>query len=268
MRSVRTGCGTRAIASADHTVTGLPWPGEHCGYQDASPIRSSDVAIHDTALGIANQDRGPVALPEIGAVGLWPLQSSLGLTAVPRDVPAARRHARQVLRSWGLHVAADDTELVVSELVSNAVAISAAIKHQDIRLWLVSDGRRILVLIWDASLDPPEIASPGADVDSGRGLLLVEALSTQWGWCFAAGLGGKVVWALISPHGALRKGNQRLAPPNQPIDVCISQPGSNPQGERMTITPEKTGSPRDLISAGLFEKLTFRVMSYDDGLDE
>src|SRR5512146_41947 len=233
----------RAIAGGDHTVTGLPWPTSHCGYQDVLPIRSSDVATDDTALGIANQDRGRLALPEIGAVGLWPLQSSLRLTAVPDDVPAARRHTRQVLRSWGFDVAADDTELVVSELVSNAVAISAAINQQNIRLWLVSDGWQILVLIGDASLDSPEIASPAADADSGRGLLLVEALSAQWGWCFAAGLGGKVVWALISPHGALRKANQLLAPPNQPIDSCMSQPGSNPQGERMAITPEKTGSP-------------------------
>ena len=125
MRSVRTGCGMRAIAGGDHTVTGLPWPTSHCGYQDVLPIRSSDVATDDTALGIANQDRGLLALPEIGAVGLWPLQSSLGLIAVPDDVPAARRHTRQVLRSWGFDVAVDDTELVVSELVSNAVAISA-----------------------------------------------------------------------------------------------------------------------------------------------
>jgi len=225
------------------------------------------VATEDTAVGIVNQNRGPLALPEIGTVGSWPLQSSLGLTAVPGDVPAARRHTRQVLQSWGLHGAADDTELVVSELVSNAMAISAAIKQQDIRLWLVSDGQQVLVLVWDASLDPPEITSSAADADGGRGLLLVEALSTQWGWYPATELGGKAVWALIRPDGALQKGNRRPAPLNQPNDASTSQSGSNPQGEQMTITPEKTGSPRDLVSAGLFKKLTLRVMASNEGLD-
>ncbi len=159
------------------------------------------MAPGDTTLGIASQHPGLRALPEIGMVGSWPLQSSLELTAAPGEVSAARRHARHILRAWGLPAASDDIELVVSELVSNAVAISAAINQEDIRLWLVSDGRQVLVLTWDAGLDPPEIADPAADAENGRGLLLVEALSTRWGWYFAADLGGKVVWAQYCPHG-------------------------------------------------------------------
>jgi anti-sigma regulatory factor (Ser/Thr protein kinase) len=187
----------RAIASDDHTLTRLPWSGEHCGHQDVSPIRSSNMATGDTALGTASQHRGLRVLPEVGMVGSWPLQSSLELAAAPGEVPAARRHVRHILQAWGLPAFSDDTELVVSELVSNAVAISAAIHQAEIRFGLISDGRQVLVLTWDANLDPPETADPAADAENGRGLLLVEALSTRWGWYFAAGLGGKVVWALI-----------------------------------------------------------------------
>ena len=153
------------------------------------------MATGDTALGSASQHRGLRVLPEVGMVGSWPLQSSLELAAAPGEVPAARRHVRHILQAWGLPAFSDDTELVVSELVSNAVAISAAIHQAEIRFGLISDGRQVLVLTWDANLDPPETADPAADAENGRGLLLVEALSTRWGWYFAAGLGGKVVWA-------------------------------------------------------------------------
>jgi anti-sigma regulatory factor (Ser/Thr protein kinase) len=155
------------------------------------------MATGDTAFGIASQRAGMRVLSEAGMVDSWPLRSSLELAAEARKVPGARRHARHVLRAWGLPALSDDTELVVSELVSNAVAVSATIRREEIWLWLISDGRQVLVLTWDASLDPPEIADPAADAENGRGLLLVEALSTRWGWYFAAGLGGKVVWASL-----------------------------------------------------------------------
>jgi anti-sigma regulatory factor (Ser/Thr protein kinase) len=155
------------------------------------------MATGDTALGIASQHPGLRVLPEVGMVGSWPMQSSLELAAATGEVSAARRHVRHILLAWGLPAFSDDTELVVSELVSNAVAISAAIHQVEIRLWLISDGRQVLVLTWDASLDPPEMADPAADAENGRGLVLVEALSARWGWYFAAGLGGKVVWASL-----------------------------------------------------------------------
>jgi hypothetical protein len=67
-----------------------------------------------------------------------------------------------------------------------------------VRLWLLPDGVGVLILVWDAS---PQQPAPRAmttdDSDGGRGLLLVEALSTRWGWYPPAGLPGKVTWALI-----------------------------------------------------------------------
>ncbi|MBO0835878.1 MAG: ATP-binding protein [Actinobacteria bacterium] len=165
-----------------------------------------------------------LALQETCRSASWPLQSFLELTAVPGDVSAARRHVRHVLRSWELPAVSDDTELVVSELVSNAVAISAATNQQDIRLWLLSDGRQVLILTWDASPDPPQIARPAADAENGRGLILVEALSKQWGWYFAAGLGGKVIWVFIDPdHPCGTGSSDRPCKTRQTVQTPASQ---------------------------------------------
>src|SRR5579862_5146488 len=56
---------------------------------------------------------------------LWPLCSYLELGALPTAVPCARLHARHVLWEWGLNGLAADTELLVSELVTNAIKATA-----------------------------------------------------------------------------------------------------------------------------------------------
>ncbi|MGH3267669.1 MAG: ATP-binding protein, partial [Trebonia sp.] len=101
-----------------------------------------------------------------------------------------------VLREWGLAAVSDDTEAVVSELVTNGVRASRSAGHDAVRVWLVSDLGRVVVFVWDASPRPPARGDPGADAVSGRGLLLVEALSQRWGY-FGHDGAGKVVWALL-----------------------------------------------------------------------
>src|SRR5580704_19387322 len=54
----------------------------------------------------------------------WPLQDFLELGALVSAVPCARLHARQVLREWGIGHLSDSTELVVTELTTNAVRAS------------------------------------------------------------------------------------------------------------------------------------------------
>ena len=54
----------------------------------------------------------------------WPLHSFLELGALPGAVPCARLHARHLLWEWGLAALTDSTELVVSELVTNAIRAS------------------------------------------------------------------------------------------------------------------------------------------------
>jgi anti-sigma regulatory factor (Ser/Thr protein kinase) len=133
--------------------------------------------------------------------GEWPLHSFLELGALDGAVPSARLHARHVLREWGLAALADDAELVVSELVTNGVQASRAMTHASIRLWLVSDRTQVVVCVRDASPQPPVRMDVAEEAENGRGLLLVEAVSTQWGWFdaqpAAGDAPGKIVWSIL-----------------------------------------------------------------------
>ena len=86
----------------------------------------------------------------------WPLQSSLELGAFPGAVPCARLHARQMLWEWRLTGLSDIAELLISELVTNAVQISRAdAQTTPVRLWVLADHTRVLILVWDSSPQPP-----------------------------------------------------------------------------------------------------------------
>jgi anti-sigma regulatory factor (Ser/Thr protein kinase) len=104
-----------------------------------------------------------------------------------------------VLWEWGLESRGESTELVVSELVTNAVrAAQAVAQASSVRLWLLSDRAQVLILVWDASARLPVRVDASATAESGRGLMLVEAISERWGWyAMQAPDGGKVVWALL-----------------------------------------------------------------------
>lgn len=61
-----------------------------------------------------------VAIPK----SAWTFHSVLAIGAMPTATPCARLNARNIAREWGLHNLADTIELVVSELVTNAVKAS------------------------------------------------------------------------------------------------------------------------------------------------
>ncbi len=103
--------------------------------------------------------------------------------------------ARHFVRARLTAVGADaelveDAELVTSELVTNAVMHAGTPVH----VAVVVDDAGVTLEVHDRNAAPPRLgaaASPGAR--AGRGLGLVDALSSDWG--FARGRGGKVVWA-------------------------------------------------------------------------
>ncbi len=118
------------------------------------------------------------------APAAWPLQTHLELAALPSAVPCARGHARSVALEWGLPGLADTTELLVSELMTNAVRASARLAASEppvVRLWLISDRASIVIHVWDGSSEMPVRRDAGPDAERGRGLLLVDALGTDWG---------------------------------------------------------------------------------------
>ena len=132
---------------------------------------------------------------------VWPLRSSLELGALPTAVPCARLHARHLVWEWGLDGLAESTELLVSELVTNAVKATAGQSdHAAVRLQLFGDNARVRIEVWDADPRPPAPNEPGEDGipdlegEGGRGLFLVAALSTCWDWYLTREPTGKVVW--------------------------------------------------------------------------
>jgi hypothetical protein len=109
---------------------------------------------------------------------------------------------------WGLASLAEVAELVVSELLTNAVQATAALAadHErrpeatvpPVHLRLSSDGHmRVVVQVWDGNHQLPVRRDAGPEAEGGRGLLLVGGLSAEWGSCRPAGSSGMVVWAVM-----------------------------------------------------------------------
>ena len=127
----------------------------------------------------------------------WPLQDFLELGALVSAVPCARLHARQVLWEWRIGNLGDSAELLVTELITNAVRASRETGRDSVvRLWLLSDSAQILILVWDASPQPPVLTDASDEAEHGRGLMLVDAVSEQWGWYSREASDGKFVWAI------------------------------------------------------------------------
>ena len=128
-----------------------------------------------------------------------PLQTRLELHALPTAVACARGHARSVALEWGLPDLADTLALLVSELMTNAVRASAGLAASEppvVRLWLVCDQASVVIHVWDPSTQMPARRDAGPDAEGGRGLLVVDALGTDWGAYRTDD--GKVVWVMIS----------------------------------------------------------------------
>lgn len=133
----------------------------------------------------------------------WPKETHLPLAALPTAPGCARGHVRAVARECGLSALADTAELIVSELVTNAVQASerAGIRADQptvpvVGLWVASDGVSIVLHVWDASDAMPVRQNSSLDEIGGRGFVLVEHLAKEWG-VYRKG-GGKVVWVQIT----------------------------------------------------------------------
>jgi anti-sigma regulatory factor (Ser/Thr protein kinase) len=130
----------------------------------------------------------------------WPLQTHLPLAALPTAPACARGHVRSVAMEWGLADLADTAELLASEMVTNAVQASGRLRIVEtpvVRIWVTSDRESLVLGVWDASAAMPVRQEAGPGDDSGRGLMIIDALSADWGSYREAD--GKVVWALIRP---------------------------------------------------------------------
>ncbi|MFF8935375.1 SpoIIE family protein phosphatase [Streptomyces paradoxus] len=115
-------------------------------------------------------------------VAAWELPSD------PAAVADARRTATRQLARWGLDELAFTTELVVSELVTNAMRYATG----SIRLRLIRE-RALVCEVLDGGATAPHLRHPRTTDEGGRGLLLVSQLTQRWGTRFVPE--GKIIWA-------------------------------------------------------------------------
>lgn len=124
-----------------------------------------------------------------------------GVSAVDRTIVrnvhapyTARRFARSVLVAWNRPGLLDSAELIVSELAMNAY------EHGDglfVEVRLERCDGAVAIKVWDADgVKLPEVASADLLAESGRGLMITDALARQWG-AYRAGT-GKVVFAVLT----------------------------------------------------------------------
>ncbi|MGI5139292.1 MULTISPECIES: ATP-binding protein [unclassified Streptomyces] len=123
-------------------------------------------------------------------------QWEMWLTPFPRIVGQARRGARAALTGWDVPAGVvDTTELIVSELVTNAI------RHCDtqhlVHLRVSDDGATLLVEVADPNARHPRPAVPALDAEGGRGLMLVRAVAAEFGARDRQPV-GKTVWAAVS----------------------------------------------------------------------
>jgi anti-sigma regulatory factor (Ser/Thr protein kinase) len=126
---------------------------------------------------------------------------SLLLSPTPRGARLARLLATEQLRSWGLPL--HPAEHIVAELAANAVT-HGRVPGRDFRLTLYVVGDTLRIEVTDTRGDRlPYVQEAAPDGESGRGLLLVDALANRWGVAHGP-TPRKTVWAevKISPTGS------------------------------------------------------------------
>lgn len=106
----------------------------------------------------------------------------------PSLVAEARKTASRQLTEWGLEEFAFTTELIVSELVTNAIRHAVG----PVRLRLIRE-RSLVCEVFDSGATAPHLRHPRTTDEGGRGLLLVSQFAQRWGTRFAPE--GKIIWA-------------------------------------------------------------------------
>ena len=183
-------------ALARHAAT---WPGSSVALANATPLMVG-------------------ALDRMAVCRNLPLYPSLN-AAIARGEPTApprrlRRHLPPALDStaeardlvdrvciqWSLRSITDVAQLIITELVSNVIRHA----HTDMEVSVALRRRYLHLAVRDGSSEAPRRGGPNESLrEEGRGLLVVEALTTAWGCAPAPD--GKVVWATLrAPRDGVR----------------------------------------------------------------
>ncbi|CAL9346285.1 hypothetical protein SUDANB105_00376 [Streptomyces sp. enrichment culture] len=163
-----------------------PGPAEPASLDD-----TCDRVLH--ALLPAGGSRDDVALLLARTHGLPASQvATWDIPADPALVAPIRKQVAEQLSSWGLVEASFTTELVVSELVTNAIRYGS----HPIRLRLIHDADTLICEVSDTSHTAPHLRRAKTWDEGGRGLLLVAQLTQRWGTRHTPE--GKTIWAELA----------------------------------------------------------------------
>jgi anti-sigma regulatory factor (Ser/Thr protein kinase) len=134
-------------------------------------------------------------------------KSSLELVTLPSAPYWARRYTSAALHAWQLVPETIETaELLVSELVTNAIRASGpkpgplaysgpeGLEHITLTLRLLPG--RVVIEVFDHDPSAPVLAEAGPDSESGRGLMIVDIASKEWGYQYPPS-GGKIVFCVL-----------------------------------------------------------------------
>jgi len=183
------------------------------GGTDATPAALCRAALRSSAsAGPTDDDRAVLAMRTgVGPLPLW----RLSLPATPSSPSAARAAIRPVLEQWGLQAQAETVELLLSELVTNAVRHAAGpapaprfdpdamdeFDLESLELALLDNatvsgdsgadrqvevvarrgGESLWIEVYDQDVRMPRVRTAAATDEGGRGLFLVDQLSRRWG---------------------------------------------------------------------------------------
>ncbi|MEU6172238.1 SpoIIE family protein phosphatase [Streptantibioticus parmotrematis] len=152
-----------------------------------------DRDLHDVGREIVDADRGPAPADDVTLLlarireipaddtAAWRLPSD------PAAVADARREVLRQLDDWGLAELAFTTELIVSELVTNAIRYAG----EAVGLRLIR-GQSLICEVSDTSNSQPRLRRARTTDEGGRGLFLVANLTSRWGSRY--GTSGKTIW--------------------------------------------------------------------------
>lgn len=176
---------TAHVATALSRATGAQIPLSPAG---RNPLESTTLA--------------PPAAPDWGlALGISAAGfAARAFTCEPDSLENIRRFVRDTISDWGLTAFADDMTTVVGELTTNAVRHALTGRGEaDNKAWLgmVRTGGAVVCTVVDPSPTPPSRQDPDHLAETGRGLLIVDALTSQWGYS-EPDPNGKTVWARIA----------------------------------------------------------------------
>lgn len=169
------------------------------------------------------------------------LRCVLPFEAEPAEVRLLRKAAAAQLSQWGMPVAADEAELLVTELATNVI------KHvgEGASATLILEWRteRLRVEVHDKSRTVPTLRTADCDEECGRGLHLLAALAVDWGTVLTAA--GKAVWCEISTGSPLGCGRiERAAATLEQYQVVHGQPS---HGRRVGLEDSAVALIADLL---------------------